>query len=51
MQAAGLADAEAKDVDWRSWGYVREAGVEEKKFDWGRKAKGTGRTSLGTPPL
>lgn len=41
MQAAGLPDAEAKDIEWRSCGYVREAGMGRKKFEWGRKAKGT----------
>lgn len=51
MQAAGLADAEAKDIEWRSCGYVREAGMGRKKFEWGRKAKGTARTSLGTLPV
>lgn len=48
MQAAGLPDAEAKDIEWRSCGYVREAGMGRKKFEWGRKAKGTVNESWDT---
>lgn len=42
MQAAGLADAEGKDIGWRSWGCVRGAGMRRNQFEWG-----TVRASLG----
>jgi len=39
MRAAGLADAEAKDVDWRSCGYVRSRDGKEK-MSVGQKSQG-----------